>query len=238
MSDEAPPKDEQVVGDSGTADEDVPPPGQGVASSKSSLSEAEALLSDMMKRQATVRAPSGGADILAASRQLGKDGNDNDSEGKKKHAFWETQPMKVNESDQSGGSKKAAKNSKSGSTAAADEVAGALGDGDTMQHCPIVPNKPREELRQEPYNMPKGFEWSAIDILDETQRNEVYDLLTRNYVEDDDAQFRFDYSPPVLALGPYPARIHQGLSSRRPVQQEWEAHGLHHRRPRRRSSVR
>ena len=115
MSDEAPPKDEQVMGDAGAADEDVPPPGQGVASSKSSLSEAESILSDMMKRQATIKAPSGGADILAAGRQLGKDGNDNDNgdDGKKKHAFWETQPMKVNESDGSGGgSKKAAKFSK------------------------------------------------------------------------------------------------------------------------------
>jgi len=217
MSDEAPPKDEQVVNDAGAVDEDVPPPGQGVASSKSSLSEAESLLIDMMKRQATVKAPSGGADILAAGRQLGKDSADSeDSNNKKKHAFWETQPMKVNESD-GGGIKKAAKNSKSGSTAAADEVAGALGEGSTMQHCPIVPNKPREELRQEPYNMPAGFEWSAIDILDETQRNEVYDLLTRNYVEDDDAQFRFDYSPPFLlwALTPpgYTKDFHLGVRS-------------------------
>ena len=217
MSDEAPPKDEQVAAD---GEEDVPPSGQGVASSKSSLSEAENLLSVMMQRQATIKAPSGGADILAASRQMGKGDNDSSDDGKKKHAFWETQPMKVNESDQNdggGSSKKAAKFSKSGSTAAADEVAGALGDGNTMQHCPIVPNKPREELRQEPYNMPKGFEWSAIDILDETQRNEVYDLLTRNYVEDDDAQFRFDYSPPFLlwALTPpgYTKDFHLGVRS-------------------------
>lgn len=203
------------------SDEDIPPPGQGVTSSKSSLSEAESLLIDMMKRQATVKAPSGGADILAAGQHLGKDDDGGEDGGKKKHAFWETQPMKVNESDQSGSatsSKKAAKNaSKSGSTAAAAEVAGALDDGTTMQHCPIVPNKPREELRQEPYNMPKGFEWSAIDILDESQRNEVYDLLTRNYVEDDDAQFRFDYSPPFLlwALTPpgYSKDFHLGVRS-------------------------
>ena len=84
------------------SDEDIPPPGQGVTSSKSSLSEAESLLIDMMKRQATVKAPSGGADILAAGRHLGKDDDGREDGGKKKHAFWETQPMKVNESDQSG----------------------------------------------------------------------------------------------------------------------------------------
>jgi glycylpeptide N-tetradecanoyltransferase len=63
---------------------------------------------------------------------------------------------------------------------------------------PIVPNKPREELREEPYAMPGGFEWSNVDIENDEQRLEVYNLLASNYVEDDDALFRFDYSHEFL----------------------------------------
>lgn len=63
---------------------------------------------------------------------------------------------------------------------------------------PIVPNKPKEELRAEPYNMPPGFEWSTVDVMEPEQRQELYALLAHNYVEDDDALFRFDYSKEFL----------------------------------------
>ena len=43
---------------------------------------------------------------------------------------------------------------------------------------------------QEPYNMPAGFEWCALDLNDPAQLQEMYTLLTENYVEDDDAHFR------------------------------------------------
>ncbi|GMR42076.1 hypothetical protein PMAYCL1PPCAC_12271 [Pristionchus mayeri] len=54
------------------------------------------------------------------------------------------------------------------------------------------------QLRQEPYSLPKGFEWSDIDITDDAQLHEVYTLLNENYVEDDDNMFRFDYSKNFL----------------------------------------
>jgi len=63
---------------------------------------------------------------------------------------------------------------------------------------PIVPNKPREEIRQEQYTMPKGFEWSDVNVKDNDQRLELYNILANNYVEDDDALFRFDYSQEFL----------------------------------------
>ena len=46
--------------------------------------------------------------------------------------------------------------------------------------------------------------WSDVDMSDPVQANEVYELLTQNYVEDDDNMFRFDYSVPFLqwALNP------------------------------------
>ena len=63
---------------------------------------------------------------------------------------------------------------------------------------PIIPNKPVEEIRSDPYNMPTGFEWSTVDITIPEQRDELYTLLANNYVEDDDCLFRFDYSNEFL----------------------------------------
>jgi glycylpeptide N-tetradecanoyltransferase len=63
---------------------------------------------------------------------------------------------------------------------------------------PIEPNKPIEELRQEPYTMPDGFEWATLNVENADELKELYDLLANNYVEDDDALFRFDYSQQFL----------------------------------------
>ncbi|GMS89186.1 hypothetical protein PENTCL1PPCAC_11361 [Pristionchus entomophagus] len=57
---------------------------------------------------------------------------------------------------------------------------------------------PIAKLRQEPYSLPDAFEWSDIDMTNETELKEVYTLLCENYVEDDDNMFRFDYSPQFL----------------------------------------
>eukprot|EP00536_Pseudo-nitzschia_multiseries_P002630 jgi/Psemu1/184004/e_gw1.35.192.1 len=46
--------------------------------------------------------------------------------------------------------------------------------------------------------MPTGFEWSTLDIMDPEQREELYSLLAKNYVEDGDSMFRFDYSKEFL----------------------------------------
>ena len=53
-------------------------------------------------------------------------------------------------------------------------------------------------VKQEPYNMPAGFEWCSLDVTDPAVILEVYTLLFENYVEDDDCLFRFDYSIPFL----------------------------------------
>ncbi|CAL1705092.1 unnamed protein product [Somion occarium] len=62
----------------------------------------------------------------------------------------------------------------------------------------IEPPKRREEFRQEPYPLPKDFEWFPIDLEDPAQLRELYELLSANYVEDDDASFRFQYSAEFL----------------------------------------
>jgi len=95
-------------------------------------------------------------------------GNAAAEEEQTEHKFWDTQPMPH-------------------ATSGADIPEGA-----------IVPNKPKEELRDTPYTMPAGFEWSNVDVSQKEQRDEVYELLAANYVEDDDCQFRFDYSRAFL----------------------------------------
>lgn len=46
--------------------------------------------------------------------------------------------------------------------------------------------------------IPPGFQWCDVNIEDKNECKDVYDLLTQNYVEDDDAMFRFDYSVEFL----------------------------------------
>ncbi|TFY64686.1 hypothetical protein EVJ58_g2460 [Rhodofomes roseus] len=62
----------------------------------------------------------------------------------------------------------------------------------------IEPSKPPEEVRQEPYPLPKDFEWTTVDVNDPAQLREVYELLSGHYVEDDVASFRFQYSAHFL----------------------------------------
>jgi glycylpeptide N-tetradecanoyltransferase len=70
-------------------------------------------------------------------------------------------------------------------------------DEKPTDHGPIETKKVSDVL-QTPYPLPGQFEWCSIDITDNTQVNEVYTLLTENYVEDDDNMFRFDYSREFL----------------------------------------
>jgi hypothetical protein len=89
------------------------------------------------------------------------------------------------------------------------------GEGAPEEDGPIEPSKPSNEVRQEPYPLPKDFEWSFVDIGDEAQvyldfslrislsllgmqLRELYELLSGHYVEDDDATFRFQYSAEFL----------------------------------------
>ena len=46
--------------------------------------------------------------------------------------------------------------------------------------------------------MPPGYEWDSLDLNDDKVLEEVYQLLVKNYVEDTDGDFRFDYSKDFL----------------------------------------
>ncbi|PCH37827.1 N-myristoyl transferase [Wolfiporia cocos MD-104 SS10] len=73
-----------------------------------------------------------------------------------------------------------------------------LGEEAPLEDGYIEPSKPPAEVRQDPYPLPKDFEWATVDISDPAQLREVYELLSANYVEDDDASFRFQYSAEFL----------------------------------------
>lgn len=69
---------------------------------------------------------------------------------------------------------------------------------DPTVNGPIEPDTPLAEVRAEPYGLPAGFEWCSLDVRDASVLTELHDLLAHNYVEDDDAMFRFAYSRDFL----------------------------------------
>lgn len=58
--------------------------------------------------------------------------------------------------------------------------------------------KTLEEVSGEPYPLPVGYSWCNVDLMNDQHAEDVYNLLTHHYVEDDDACFRFDYKVPFL----------------------------------------
>ena len=80
---------------------------------------------------------------------------------------------------------------------------------ETMYDHQIDKPKTVAEVKPEPYTLPTGFYWANINILDPKEAEEVYQLLTQNYVEDDDNMFRFDYSIAFLQWALTPPGYHK-----------------------------
>ena len=102
------------------------------------------------------------------------------------HAFWDTQPM----------------SHANAIVTSSTTVAASSSSEEVVVHCeegPIIPNRDVSEIRPEPYSMPSGFHWSNVNMSDPVQALELYNLLSQNYVEDDDELFRFDYSIDFLS---------------------------------------
>lgn len=55
-----------------------------------------------------------------------------------------------------------------------------------------------ERVSKDPSPLLEGFEWVTMDLDEDQQLEEVYDLLYNHYVEDQEAMFRFRYSPSFL----------------------------------------
>ncbi|KAL1632043.1 glycylpeptide N-tetradecanoyltransferase [Neofusicoccum ribis] len=56
----------------------------------------------------------------------------------------------------------------------------------------------KARVPNEPAPLVEGFEWVTMNLEDDKELEEVYDLLTHHYVEDDEAMFRFNYSASFL----------------------------------------
>merc|ERR1712113_697645 len=54
------------------------------------------------------------------------------------------------------------------------------------------------DVRKLPLKLPAGYEWYEFDLADEKDANDVYELLSNHYVEDDENLFRFNYAMEFL----------------------------------------
>ncbi|KAL0925224.1 hypothetical protein M5K25_003542 [Dendrobium thyrsiflorum] len=86
-----------------------------------------------------------------------------------KHPFWETQPVPQ------------------------FAEAGDL----TLPDGPILPQIPSSDVKQDPYNLPAQFEWTDIDIDDESTFSDLHRFVSNNYA-DSEAPLPFPYSPCFL----------------------------------------
>ena len=165
--------------------------------SKKGLTNAESYIVEMLKK---ANLGSSSSDDMSATQT------------QKRHLFWETQPMPHDRREEDG-------TTTSTSTAVTTGTNSKESSGGEMvtRNGPVVADKSVEEIRATPYNMPAGFEWVDLNIMEEGDRNDVYELSAENYVEDDDCLFRFDYSKEFLlwALTPpgYRTDFHVGVKS-------------------------
>ena len=119
-------------------------------------------------------------DIQSLLNQLAMSNQQNKKpEGKKQeeYKFWNTQPVpKFKEPD-------------------------LLQTTDTAEaEGPILPSKVcRAAAKAEPEKLLDGFEWCLVDLDDDKELEELYDLLDNHYVEDTDGSFRFKYSRQFLS---------------------------------------
>lgn len=66
------------------------------------------------------------------------------------------------------------------------------------EHGPLDKDKTPDDVRAEPLALVAGFEWAVIDVKNPKHREELFNLLAKNYVEDDDNVFRFRYPQEFL----------------------------------------
>lgn len=55
-----------------------------------------------------------------------------------------------------------------------------------------------DDVPKDPAPLLTGFEWCDIDLTDDGELKEVWELLNGHYVEDNEAMFRFNYSTSIL----------------------------------------
>ncbi|KAL1892785.1 glycylpeptide N-tetradecanoyltransferase [Sporothrix stenoceras] len=110
------------------------------------------------------------AEIMTGMAPSGKNAKDMAS-----YKFWQTQPVpKFGEAEAGTGKKKSSVAEGPIQTLTVDQV--------PKERPPLV----------------EGFEWDTLDLTEDAQLQEVFDLLSGHFVEDDEAMFRFRYSKSIL----------------------------------------
>ncbi|CAL8096362.1 unnamed protein product [Calicophoron daubneyi] len=71
-------------------------------------------------------------------------------------------------------------------------------DEEIHENGPIEPDRKPDEIPSEPLGLPNGLAWCELSLSDDTQLQELYELLYENYVEADDSLFRFAYPKEFL----------------------------------------
>jgi len=61
-----------------------------------------------------------------------------------------------------------------------------------------IETKTVAEVKPNAYPLAQNFEWYAMDLTNDDDLDDLYNLLSQHYVEDDDNMFRFNYSRPFL----------------------------------------
>eukprot|EP00954_Amorphochlora_amoebiformis_P027246 1384322-Amorphochlora_amoeboformis.AAC.1 len=74
-----------------------------------------------------------------------------------------------------------------------------------------IEQKVVKDIRAIPLKLPSAFEWTNCNMADSKTVDEVYNLLSSNYVEDDESTFRFDYSREALCPPGYKEEFHVGV---------------------------
>lgn len=68
----------------------------------------------------------------------------------------------------------------------------------TLKEEGPLETKTVDDVPKEPQKLIDGFEWVTMDLTDDGEMKEVYQLLNGHYVEDDEAMFRFNYGTAIL----------------------------------------
>jgi len=72
-------------------------------------------------------------------------------------------------------------------------------EGKTLPEGAILPDEVcKAAAKAEPEKLVDGFEWDLVDLENEGEMQELYDLLYNHYVEDTEGSFRFNYSKSFL----------------------------------------
>lgn len=65
--------------------------------------------------------------------------------------------------------------------------------GDEATKVGPIETKTLDEVPKEPYPLHPAFEWYEFDVNSDEEMQQIFELLEQNYVEDDEAMFRFAY---------------------------------------------